>query len=191
MVGRDPSNCQVVLADDEISRLHAWIGSGNKGEVVVEDRHSANGTFVNQVRVQEKVLKPGDEISVGSGRRHLFRIEEVGGRGITPRCGGDAGCPATKREAVAGGTSVISPADIVAAQEQEKVSGGTVAIKLTDLLARPHLELIVDRYAVKSLDIPDAGLQIGRDSSRCQLVLDHPSVSSVHSEFLSKRGRCC
>jgi hypothetical protein len=82
VIGRDPANCQVVLADDEISRLHAWIAPNDKGEVVLLDRHSANGTFVNQVRVQEKVLKPEDEISMGSARRHLFRIEEVGTAGL-------------------------------------------------------------------------------------------------------------
>ncbi len=76
-VGRDPANCQVVIADDEISRLHAWLGMNERGEVVVRDRHSANGTFVNKVRIQERVLRPTDEICFGSGRPHLFRIERV------------------------------------------------------------------------------------------------------------------
>src|SRR5258706_7792894 len=26
LIGRDPANCQVVIADDEISRIHAWVG---------------------------------------------------------------------------------------------------------------------------------------------------------------------
>ncbi len=46
-------------------------------------------------------------------------------------------------------------------------AGGTVAIKLTDLMARPHLDLIVDKFAVKSEDIPDEGLVVGRDPARC------------------------
>ena len=46
VIGRDPANCQVVLADDEISRLHAWITFNDKGELILRDRHSANGTFV-------------------------------------------------------------------------------------------------------------------------------------------------
>ncbi len=77
VIGRDPANCQVVVADDEISRLHAWIGFNDEGELSLRDRHSANGTFVNGVRVQEKILRAGDEISLGSGRRHQFRIERV------------------------------------------------------------------------------------------------------------------
>jgi ABC-type multidrug transport system ATPase subunit/pSer/pThr/pTyr-binding forkhead associated (FHA) protein len=189
VIGRDPANCQVVLADDEISRLHAWIAPNDKGEVVLRDRHSANGTFVNQVRVQEKILKPGDEISVGSARRHLFRLEEVGAEAL-PQAGiaGEFGS-AVRTEAVAEGTSVMSAAEVSAVRRKERDAEGTVAIKLTDLLARPHLDLIVDRYAVKSLDIPEAGLQIGRDASRCQLVLEHPSVSAVHAELSFHEGR--
>jgi ABC-type multidrug transport system ATPase subunit len=178
-----------VLADDEISRLHAWIAPNDKGEVVLRDRHSANGTFVNQVRVQEKVLKPEDEISVGSGRRHLFRIEEVGAAALPQGVVPTEVVPAAQPEAVAGGTSIMSAARVAVGGQQEKAAERTVAIKLTDLLARPHLDLIVDRYAVKSLDIPEAGLQIGRDASRCQLVLEHPSVSAVHAELSFHEGR--
>jgi ABC-type multidrug transport system ATPase subunit/pSer/pThr/pTyr-binding forkhead associated (FHA) protein len=189
VIGRDPANCQVVIADDEISRLHAWITTNEMGEVVLRDRYSVNGTFVNQVRVQEKVLKPGDEISVGSARRHLFRIEEVETAAPFQGAAPAEVVPAGQPGARAGGTSVVSPAEVAAARQEEKVAEGTVAIKLTDLLARPHLELIVDRYAVKSLDIPEGGLKIGRDPSRCQLVLEHPSVSALHSELAFTAGR--
>jgi ABC-type multidrug transport system ATPase subunit/pSer/pThr/pTyr-binding forkhead associated (FHA) protein len=178
-----------VLADDEISRLHAWIAPNDKGEVVLRDRHSANGTFVNQVRVQEKVLKPEDEISVGSARRHLFRIEEVGAAGLPQGVVPTEVVPAARPGALTGGTSVMSSADVAVARRQEKAAEGTVAIKLTDLLAHPHLDLIVDRYAVKSLDIPEAGLQMGRDACRCQLVLEHPSVSALHAELSFNEGR--
>jgi ABC-type multidrug transport system ATPase subunit/pSer/pThr/pTyr-binding forkhead associated (FHA) protein len=177
------------LADDEISRLHAWITANELGEVVLRDRYSANGTFVNQVRVQEKVLKPGDEISVGSARRHLFRLEEVATAGPAQGLVPPGVVPGAQPGAPAGGTSVMSAADVAAAWEQEKLTEGTVAIKLTDLLARPHLDLIVDRYAVKSLDIPETGLLIGRDASRCQVVLEHPSVSAVHADLSFSEGR--
>jgi ABC-type multidrug transport system ATPase subunit/pSer/pThr/pTyr-binding forkhead associated (FHA) protein len=189
VIGRDPANCQVVLADDEISRLHAWIVPNDKGEVVLRDRDSANGTFVNRVRVQEKVLKPGDEISVGSARRHLFRIEEVAAAAPPQAVVRGEAIPAAPPGAVPGGTSVMSATDAALFRQQEKTVESTVAIKLTDLLARPHLDLIVDRYAVKSLDIPEAGLQIGRDASRCQLVLEHPSVSALHAELSFQEGR--
>lgn len=184
-IGRDPSGCQVLLADDEVSRLHAWVGYDDQGQVVAKDLHSANGTFINQARIQEKVLKPTDEISVGSGRHHLFRIDPV----AVPTPRPPEWAVGAKAGAVASGTSVMNAVDIAAAQRQEKAASGTVAIKLTDLMARPHLELIVDKYAVKSLDIPDAGLKVGRDAARCQLVMEHPSVSGEHAEFSLKGGK--
>ncbi len=185
-IGRDPTHCQVLVADDEVSRLHAWVGYNDAGEVVIRDSHSANGTFVNQARVQEKVLKPADEIAVGTGRHHLFRIESaeaVAGRDLVtelvspPKAGG-----------LPGGTSVLSPAEAAAARQREREQEGTVAIKMTERMARPHLDLIVDKYAVKSVDIPESGLTIGRDVACCQLVMDHPSVSALHAELKFHEG---
>src|SRR2546426_5877726 len=44
-------------------------------EIYTLSLHDALPIYVNRVRVQEKVLRPTDEIALGSGRRHLFRIE--------------------------------------------------------------------------------------------------------------------
>jgi ABC-type multidrug transport system ATPase subunit/pSer/pThr/pTyr-binding forkhead associated (FHA) protein len=184
MIGRDPSSCQVVVADDEVSRLHAWVGFNEEGEVVVKDRNSANGTYVNTVRVTERVLRPSDEICVGNERRHLFRMEAIQ---IDPQAAVvTAQTKAPKPAAPRGSTSVISAKEIAAAVQEEKIEGGTVKMKVTDLLARPHLELIVDKYAVRTLDIPDKGLVVGRDASRCPLTFEHQSVSGVHAEFMPK-----
>lgn len=189
LIGRDPSSCQVILADDEISRLHAWIGFNDKGEIILRDRNSANGTYVNSVRVSERVLRTTDEVSVGNGRRHLFKIERVEAPGSRfaisepPGMARDAGIGR-------GGTSILNPAEMAAAlAEEQTTASGTVKIKLTDLMARPHLELIVDKYAVRTLDIPDAGLAVGRDGNRCPLIMDHPSVSGVHAEFSTRDGQ--
>src|SRR5271169_5026243 len=186
IIGRDPANCQVIVADDGVSRLHAWVGFNEDGEVVLKDRHSANGTYVNQVRIQEKILQPTDEISVGNERRHLFRLEEA-----HPSSDAIATeqVAAPRARGHVGGTSVLNTKDLATEQEEEKTAGGTVKMKVTELIARPHLELIVDKYAVRTLDIPDAGLIVGRDASRCPLVMEHPSVSGVHAEFMFKNDK--
>jgi ABC-type multidrug transport system ATPase subunit/pSer/pThr/pTyr-binding forkhead associated (FHA) protein len=182
MVGRDQTKCQIVLADDQITRQHAWIGLDQAGQVVLRDRESTNGSFVNKVRVKEVVLKPNDEISFGAGDKHLFRLESFT----------QAPTTVVARKADTGEedghvrTSVVNEADIVAAQQAERAKGGTVAIKLTDLMARPHVDLIVDKFAVKSEDIPDKGLVVGRDPARCQMVMEHASVSAVHAQFSVK-----
>lgn len=188
IIGRDPSTCQVVVADDEVSRLHAWVGFSDQGEIVLRDRNSANGSYVNGVRIQERVLRNSDEICVGNGHVHLFRIEEVQ---PAPEVGsaGTGEFKSVKSVPHAGGTSVISAREIAAAEQEEKITGGTVKMKVTDLLARPHLELIVDKYAVRTLDIPDAGLIVGRDSSRCALAMDHQSVSGMHADFKPSDGK--
>lgn len=61
-------DCDVCIPIDEISRHHAQIKIQTDG-VVVEDMGSANGTFVNDHRVQSPTaLKPGDELRLDTVR---------------------------------------------------------------------------------------------------------------------------
>jgi serine/threonine protein kinase len=64
MVGRDRT-CSVVLAHPAVSRRHARISLGGR-EPVLEDLQSANGTYVNNNRVERIVLKPGDIVRFGA-----------------------------------------------------------------------------------------------------------------------------
>ena len=63
-IGRLPE-CDVVLADPNVSRRHAEIRRV-EGGFVVADLNSLNGTRVNGARISERTLRDGDEISVGS-----------------------------------------------------------------------------------------------------------------------------
>lgn len=73
LIGRSPK-CQVVIQDDTISGEHAWIvPTGN--EVVVIDRGSSNGTFVNSVdspKVSKIGLRNGDRIFLGKKGAAVF-----------------------------------------------------------------------------------------------------------------------
>jgi serine protease Do len=67
VIGRDPSQCAVVLPGDAVSKEHAWVVPVDDGVAVI-DRNSANGTYVNSVdspRINKFVLKNGDRIFVG------------------------------------------------------------------------------------------------------------------------------
>ena len=64
MVGRDRS-CQVVLAHPAVSRRHARITLSGTS-YVLEDLKSANGTYVNNTRVERAKLKPGDVVRFGA-----------------------------------------------------------------------------------------------------------------------------
>ena len=64
VIGREPSQCDVVVPDPNVSRVHAWV-TVEKGEAVVIDRGSTNGTFVNNNKVEKTKLKTGDVIHLG------------------------------------------------------------------------------------------------------------------------------
>jgi serine/threonine-protein kinase len=64
MVGRDRS-CAIVLAHPAVSRRHAKITLSGSNPVL-EDLKSANGTFVNNARVERAKLKPGDVVRFGA-----------------------------------------------------------------------------------------------------------------------------
>jgi len=66
-IGR-ASNCDVVLGDSSVSKLHAHVRESN-GELVLTDVGSQNGTLVNGDRLQQHVpmpIKPGDRVQFGT-----------------------------------------------------------------------------------------------------------------------------
>jgi S1-C subfamily serine protease len=75
--GRDPAQASVVVPDDHVSKVHAVLTPSPKG-LLLEDRGSTNGTFVNQVGpqgIQQTYLKAGDRIILGSKQAAIFRVE--------------------------------------------------------------------------------------------------------------------
>lgn len=62
-LGRDKDN-NIVIADPMLSRKHCLIErDGNRYKIV--DLKSANGTFVNGVRIKSRDLKVEDRIKIG------------------------------------------------------------------------------------------------------------------------------
>jgi pSer/pThr/pTyr-binding forkhead associated (FHA) protein len=61
--GRSPE-ADISIPNTKVSRLHAEIKPWD-GEYVMKDLKSRNGTFVNGVRVEVTVLRPGDVIRLG------------------------------------------------------------------------------------------------------------------------------
>ena len=64
IIGRDPAQCDIVILDPNVSRVHAWV-TVKKGEAVIIDRGSTNGTYVNQIKVENATLHSGDIIQLG------------------------------------------------------------------------------------------------------------------------------
>lgn len=63
VVGRE-ANCGLVLEDDAVSRRHAIIERDVNG-YRLRDLKSLNGSFVNEVRIDESLLKSGDRVRFG------------------------------------------------------------------------------------------------------------------------------
>jgi hypothetical protein len=70
VVGRDPS-CEIVVADGSVSRKHARLEQRG-GIWWVVDQGSANGTYLNSLRIAEQTLKNGQELRFGA---LAFRVD--------------------------------------------------------------------------------------------------------------------
>jgi len=67
LIGKDPAKCQIVVTDDTVSHEHAWIVPLDNSVVVI-DRGSTNGTYINSVespRVSKVGLQNGDRVYLG------------------------------------------------------------------------------------------------------------------------------
>jgi serine phosphatase RsbU (regulator of sigma subunit) len=111
LIGRGQHN-HVVLDDGRASRQHARI-SPEADQFVVYDLKSANGTYVNDQRVDRHVLRPNDKVKVGHA---TFRFEVEAERPLPPLVAGGF------REAKTGvGDSAVFAA--VEAEDMEPLGG--------------------------------------------------------------------
>ncbi|HEU4521529.1 MAG TPA: trypsin-like peptidase domain-containing protein [Thermoanaerobaculia bacterium] len=63
-IGRESAICEIVLQNPKVSRLHAEVVSID-GKVLLIDRNSSNGTFVNDQKIDKRFLQDGDIIHFG------------------------------------------------------------------------------------------------------------------------------
>lgn len=68
-MGRE-SSCDLSLPDAAVSRCHATLERTADG-FMLRDQGSTNGTFVNEARVESRLLQPGDRVQVGS---YIFKF---------------------------------------------------------------------------------------------------------------------
>jgi S1-C subfamily serine protease len=63
-IGREREICEIVLENPKVSRLHAEVVSID-GRVLLIDRNSSNGTYVNDQKIDKRYLQDGDIIYFG------------------------------------------------------------------------------------------------------------------------------
>ena len=69
--GRHPDS-DIFLDDVTVSRRHAELRRDDRGNYVVRDAGSLNGTYLNRKRVDEAPLADGDELQVGMFKLVFF-----------------------------------------------------------------------------------------------------------------------
>ncbi|MCX7919579.1 MAG: FHA domain-containing protein [bacterium] len=79
-IGRAIDN-EVVIDNLAVSRRHCQI-TKEEGKFIITDLKSANGTFVNGERVNRRILKHNDVISIG--KHKIFYLEDVRFTGADP-----------------------------------------------------------------------------------------------------------
>jgi len=76
VIGRSSAELPGLRADTEISRVHARIWRTERGELMVEDLGSRNGTFLNGSRINcPRLLQPGDWLRAGRTTMELVGDE--------------------------------------------------------------------------------------------------------------------
>jgi len=98
-MGRDPGQCQLALQDPDVSSVHAFICC-RKGQWMIQDLGSTNGTFVNGERVTTVGLKSGDRIKLGVSVACRIDIEEERKATIPPAKAAEPPPPPPKPSAI-------------------------------------------------------------------------------------------
>lgn len=69
-IGREPG-IEVCIDHESISRKHCQFTNNVQEALVIKDLHSLNGTYVNDARIDQKVLSPGEVIQIGALRMEI------------------------------------------------------------------------------------------------------------------------
>ena len=156
VIGRD-ADCDFTVASDSASRRHAQL-EVREGRLVVTDLGSTNGTFVNGQRVQERVLRVGDEVRFDVESLRVEGPVDPAHTSVRPRAGGTATRP---HSAAASGTTVAS----------------TPAMRLE----------VVAGMKTKSFGLTKAKYVVGR-APGSDIELPEDSVSSRHAQLEKTGG---
>ena len=71
-IGRESPETPQLRGDHWLSAQHARLAWSADGGLMIVDRNSTNGTYVNEARITSTRLSPGDRIEVGGS---LFRLD--------------------------------------------------------------------------------------------------------------------
>ena len=146
-VGRQ-QDCQLRIASSQVSRKHCQIFE-KKGLLLVKDLGSSNGTLVNGKKiVDQRVLEPGDELTVGSVK---FRIERLEDTVLMPGASHPPASPKPGDTSIAG--AIGEEDDLIEMEEDEPTGGGLASAVATTTKEDETVEISEDAVADYLLNI--------------------------------------
>lgn len=164
LIGRDSSNT-ITLPDKKVSRKHASI-SPQGSEFLIEDLGSANGTMVNNRPVRQQILKPGDEVRMGSTLLEFAILTDEEGPSEDLKDDSPMVLPASDRDPAKGSTVQLTlrPRELeslVALPDQAEPSIlqkaylrlAVMCRLINDLVTMTDLGELMDRTAEMALEI--------------------------------------
>jgi DNA-binding CsgD family transcriptional regulator len=146
-IGRGPSNDLALEADSKVSRLHAVMERYQSGWAI-KDLGSRNGTFVNGERlITERVLRPGDEVSIGDTRL-AYRLDEAPGASLTATrvAEGPPELTRREREVLVALCRPVFSSDMFT--EPASVKDIARQLFVTEAAVKQHLAHLFDKFAV-------------------------------------------
>ncbi|MBX3729402.1 MAG: FHA domain-containing protein [Candidatus Sumerlaeia bacterium] len=187
-VGRAKDN-DIVLENLSVSRNHARIRREGE-QMVLVDLNSANGVFVNGVRVSRAELVDGDIVSIGKHRLHYSELSQVGpamasGAAVplpaTPiaPAGAEAPVPVTSTAIPKEAVAVEAPSTADAELFARLASGELIAV----------LDVVTGRQAGRAFALPLGETTIGRHNCAVRLhdmgaARKHANISWADGQFI-------
>jgi pSer/pThr/pTyr-binding forkhead associated (FHA) protein len=203
VIGRAASS-DVLLEDPLVSRTHARIVVTADGAVLVEDLHSANGVFVNGVRITQRSarLNEGDRLLIGMSEFSLFSGREsatlpigervpVDSRPPPPSVPNRVAIPIARIERSSGTMKAAPPAHASGAPTERSTALGMIG-RLADSLAASGrtseaVELVSENLkkimlgATAGLPVPESMLH---EASHLALDLFHRTGNAAWQNYV-------
>jgi ABC transport system ATP-binding/permease protein len=175
VIGRDPAQCQLVLAQAVVSRRHALIEVDAAGRAVITDLGSSQGTFVNGARIERQALRDGDRIGFGPDGVLAFTFHA------------SAGAPPAAPPVPAAAPGLTS-AETLRAQLLRAAQFSTAEHRApTAPLPAPPVSPALRAPTAHVNAAHLSTLRIGRAPDN-EIVLDSPAVSRYHAKLVWDGG---
>ena len=196
--GRIPEQNELVINDPEISRQHAKLMVTNVGVKLTDS--SANGTFVNENRITEVILKPGDRVRFGLKAQNTFVLQALATRAVSAATSAAPSAPGAAASSSAAPEAAAPLPAVPPATSKPAISNKTVFARAVPVATvkpantvilsaheenahQRRLQLILDQYAVQEIPLQGPRVEFGRDDAPDNIRVDHISVSLRHAEI--------